>query len=412
MSSPLTRLPRVRPRADAVGLMVLGVALMVLGPVLGRREAIAVGVFLLVLVLAALAMTLVELALTRRAWERSWIGLAAPRAEGLHGLHPRLTPLTLTAHTRADVPAGRAGLEVHLPEPLRPDDGPSPRSRRLRRLWRTARAGGWTPLRGDALDLLPRWRGRYRLDAVRCRVTGPFGLWTARQRIAVPQEAELPVGPERHRLPADLDRVLVAQVADATGYRRTQRPDDVGLREHTAGDSLHRVHWGATARVGQLMVRAEEPEDRAPVQLVVDRSLGTGDRRTHVGQGGHEVATDDGLEAVVATAAEIESSLRAETDVHVDIVDHTGDRFDPAEAWTDIYGVAAGEDAPWTLRRDAVDGEAVMVLAVVGSSTPHPPAGPARRAAVVLVTAEAAADAEAWSAAGWTVLESLEGDRR
>ena len=411
MSSPLTRLPHVRPRADAVGLMVLGLALVVLGPVLGRREAIAVGVFLLVLALAALALTLVELAMTRRAWERSWIGLAAPRTEDLHGLHPRLSPLTLTAHTRADVPAGGAGLEVYLPESLRPDDGPSPRSRRLRRLWRTARAGGWTPLADSTLSLLPRWRGRYRLDGVRCRVTGPFGLWTARQRIVVPQEAELPIGPERRRLPSELDRVLVAQVADATGHRRTQRPDDVGLREHTAGDSLHRVHWGATARAGQLMVRAEEPEDRAPVQLVVDRTLGTGRRRTLVGQGGHEVTTDEGLEAVVSTAAAVESSLLAQTDVHVEIVDHTGDRFASAEAWTDLYGETGGKDA-WTLRRDAVDGEAVMLLAVVGAATAHPPAGPARRAAVVLVTEEAAAHAEAWTAAGWTVLKGVEGDGR
>lgn len=411
MSAPLTRLPRFRPRADAVGLMVLGVVLLVLGPVLGRREAIAVGLFLLILVLAALALTLVELVLTRRAWERSWIGLAAPRTEDLHGLHQRLEPLDLAVHTRGDSPSGGAGLEVHLPESLRPDDGPSPRSRRLRRLWRRARAGGWTPLRRSTLSLLPRWRGRYELDAVRCSVTGPFGLWTARQRISVPQEAELPVGPRRRPLPADLDRVLLAQVADATGHRRTQRPDDVGLREHTPGDSLHRVHWGATARSGQLMVRAEEPEDRAPVQLIVDRTLGHGERQEHVSPSGHAVSTDEGLEAVVATAAAIESSLRSQTDLHVDVVDHTGDRFDPAEAWTDIYGETSDDRDGWVLRRDAVDGDAVMLLAVVGAATPRLPAAPPRRAAVVLVTETAAAEADRWRAAGWNVLTSVGGDR-
>ncbi len=411
MSAPLTRLPRLRPRADAVGLMVLGTALLVLGPVLGRREAIAVGLFLLVLVLAALVLTLVELVLTRRAWERSWIGLAPPHTDDLHGLHERLRPLDLAVHTRGDSPSGGAGLEVLLPASLRPDDGPSPRSRRLRRLWRTARAGGWTPLHRSTLSLLPRWRGRYGLDAVRCRVTGPFGLWSARQRITVPKEAELPVGPRRRPLPADLDRVLMAQVADATGHRRTQRPDDVGLREHTPGDSMHRVHWGASARAGRLMVRAEEPEDRAPLQLIVDRTLGTGERRDLVSPSGHEVSTDDGLEAVVATAAAIESSLRAQTDLHVDVVDHTGDRFDPAEAWTDMYGEPSADGSAWALRRDAVDGEAVMILAVVGTVTPRPPAAPPRRAAVVLVTETAAAEAERWRAAGWNVLTSVGGDR-
>lgn len=411
MSAPLTRLPRIRPRADAVGLMLLGTALLVLGPVLGRREAIAVGLFLLVLVLAALALTLVELVLTRRAWERSWIGLAAPHTDDLHGLHERLRPLDLAVHTRGDSPSGGAGLEVHLPESLRPDDGPSPRSRRLRRLGRAARAGGWTPLHDSVLSLLPRWRGRYDLDAVRCRVTGPFGLWSARQRITVPQEAALPVGPRRRPLPADLDRVLLAQVADATGHRRTQRPDDVSLREHTPGDSLHRVHWGATARSGRLMVRAEEPEDRAPLQLIVDRTLGTGDRRDHVFPSGHEVSTDDGLETVVATAAAIESSLRAQTALHVDVVDHTGDRFDPAEAWTDMYGESSADGSAWALRRDAVDGEAVMLLAVVGAQTPRPPAAPPGRATVVLVTETAAAEGERWRAAGWNVLTSVGGDR-
>ena len=410
MSAPLTRLPRCRPRADAVGLMVLGTVLLALGPVLGRREAIAVGLFLLVLVVASLALTLVELVLTRRAWERSWIGLAAPRTDSLHGLHERLEPLDLTVHTRGDSPSGGAGLEVYLPESLRPDDDPSPRSRRLRRLWRPARTGGWTPLRGSALSLFPRWRGRYELNAVRCRVTGPFGLWSARQRIAVPQEAELPVGPRRRPLPADLDRVLMAQVARAIGYRRTQRPDDVGLREHTAGDALHRVHWGATARAGQLMVRAEEPEDRAPVQLLVDRTLGSGEPQRHVSPSGHEVSTDDALEAVVATAAAVENSLRSQTDLDVDVVDHTGDRFDPASAWTDMYG-AGREGAPWSLRRDAIDGAAVMLVAVVGASTPYPPAAPPQRGAVVLVTEAAAVEADRWRAAGWNVLTSTGGDR-
>ncbi|WAP51190.1 DUF58 domain-containing protein [Arthrobacter sp. ATA002] len=41
--------------------------------------------------------------------------------------------------------------------------------------------------------------------------------------------------------------------------RGSPSEDDVSTREYRPGDPMRRVHWAATARHGELMVRQEEP---------------------------------------------------------------------------------------------------------------------------------------------------------
>lgn len=393
----MTRL-RLRPRADAVGLLTLGTALTVLGPVLGRREALSLGLFLLVLALASLAATLLQLHRARRECERVWAGLTASRPTGPLGLHERLTPLTLTA-TAAPLLGDR--LDLELPEAFRPDDGRAPTS--AAPPGHDGRAGTrWVPLHGDGLTVTPRWRGRFTFDHARCRVVGPFGLWTAHRILDVPATAAVSIGPQHRRLPAGLVQTITAQVRTASGARRRQRPDDVSLREHSAGDSLHRVHWGATARSGRLMVRAEEPEERAPVRLLVDRGLTDGPRRELLLRSGRRIVTDEGLETVVATAAALQTALSAHDGTVVDVVDHTGERLDPALVWTDLVGLA--EDAEWSPHAVGAPAAELSVVAVVGASAARPPRAPREGACAVLATPQAAAQADRWRAAGWTVV--------
>jgi len=46
--------------------------------------------------------------------------------------------------------------------------------------------------------------------------------------------------------------------------------DDVAVREYRYGDSLHRVHWKATARRGELMVRREEQHRQSRATILLD----------------------------------------------------------------------------------------------------------------------------------------------
>lgn len=46
--------------------------------------------------------------------------------------------------------------------------------------------------------------------------------------------------------------------------------DDLSTREYRRGDALRRVHWRATARHGELMVRQEEPRSHAEARVILD----------------------------------------------------------------------------------------------------------------------------------------------
>jgi uncharacterized protein (DUF58 family) len=59
--------------------------------------------------------------------------------------------------------------------------------------------------------------------------------------------------------------------------RRGQGPEYLGIREYRSGDSMRHVHWGLTARHGQVMVREFEEEQTRRLAIVVDteRDRGT-----------------------------------------------------------------------------------------------------------------------------------------
>jgi len=56
--------------------------------------------------------------------------------------------------------------------------------------------------------------------------------------------------------------------------------DDLLPREHRAGDDMRRIHWRATARQGELMVRREEQAWHSSITVVLDDRA-----RAHHGDG-------------------------------------------------------------------------------------------------------------------------------
>src|SRR5687768_11942188 len=99
------------------------------------------------------------------------------------------------------------------------------------------------------------------------------------------------------------------------GSRRTisvHGEDDVSVREYRHGDDLRKVHWRATARTGELMVRLEERPWRAQATLLLDTrarahlvSPHTSTSSTVGGAAGDDRPPGDSLEWLVEAAASI-----------------------------------------------------------------------------------------------------------
>ncbi|CCH72172.1 putative membrane protein [Nostocoides australiense Ben110] len=114
-------------------------------------------------------------------------------------------------------------------------------------------------------------RGRHHLGPLGLRVKDPFDMTL---RLAVVRgTGELIVLPRIVSLSG-------TTVAGGLGNEGTiphmialHGEDDVSVREHREGDDLRRIHWPATARTGDLMVRQEDrPATRRIVLLLDDRA--------------------------------------------------------------------------------------------------------------------------------------------
>jgi uncharacterized protein (DUF58 family) len=161
-------------------------------------------------------------------------------------------------------------------------------------------------------------RGRHVLGPVRLRLVDPFGLV---ERSAVGADsAPLLVVPRVRPLgdggPAG------GQGGGGEGYRRTiavHGEDDVSTREYRHGDDLRKVHWRATARTGELMVRLEERpwraqatlllDTRARAHLVAPRRRTAGTDAQPIGPAGDDAPPVDSFEWVVEAAASIGTEL-------------------------------------------------------------------------------------------------------
>jgi uncharacterized protein (DUF58 family) len=120
-----------------------------------------------------------------------------------------------------------------------------------------------------AIDVVPGCRGVYPIRPPRLACGFPFGLWEASRPMAV--AAPLLVWPRT---------VPVGPVPEAPGHRPSDglatrdRPghwgDPMGVRPYRRGDPLRRVHWGLSARHGELIVREVQSVAVPRVRIVLD----------------------------------------------------------------------------------------------------------------------------------------------
>ncbi len=171
------------------------------------------------------------------------------------------------------------------------------------------RTEGMMPSGDDTVGLeyrlrTPR-RGVFDVGPLRISVTDPFGL--ARIDRVAGGARELVVTPRVTTLEPAVG--LLASV-DGTVHalQRRTRPnsDELIAREYRYGDPLRRVHWAATARRGELMVREEEQRGDPELRILLDTALGG--RASHPATGGPRDDAD-ALDPAFELGVELAASL-------------------------------------------------------------------------------------------------------
>ena len=132
--------------------------------------------------------------------------------------------------------------------------------------------GPWSsaalPAEGD-IEVLPERRGVLEEVVVELRSSAPLGLvpWRRIERSRLPHPVD--IGP----MPIDTEVQLRRGRVSGSGDTTTQgfAEDDVrGARDYVPGDPLRLIHWPATARTGELMVKELEAPARAGIAVIVD----------------------------------------------------------------------------------------------------------------------------------------------
>jgi len=139
-----------------------------------------------------------------------------------------------------------------------------------------------------------RVRGIYELGPLAVTATDPFGFFHVRRTfgdattvLVYPNATDLP---NFYIPPANLP-------GEGRFRRRTHNvtPNVAGVRPYEPGDSYNRIHWPATARTGEPMVKQFELDPASDIWIVLDLQ-----QSEHVGEG------EDGTEeAAVRIAASI-----------------------------------------------------------------------------------------------------------
>jgi uncharacterized protein (DUF58 family) len=117
--------------------------------------------------------------------------------------------------------------------------------------------------------LNPPRRGIFEVGPLVVEVSDPFRL--ARSEIVVGGFHKLVVTPRAVELPVTGQSVAADDGSARARLRRnTSADDELTTREYRQGDPLRRIHWKATARHGELMVRLEEQRSHAQACILVE----------------------------------------------------------------------------------------------------------------------------------------------
>lgn len=238
-----------RPRGWA--LLAAGLLALLGAQVLGRRDLLTLGIFLLLLPVLAGAI----------------LRLLRPEFSIVRTFSPELVETGTTTTVGLNVRGSRPGggrVEMHEKLPAR--FGPAPAF-----MYPSRMSGGGASR--YAYHLVSAQRGQFRIGPASAEFSDPFNLTILRQDVDA--GTLLTVSPAAVELGAGaLTGGLGLDGMAATRQRANPSEDDVMTREYRHGDPLRRVHWPATARHGQLMVRQEESVTTPEATVVLDQRTG------------------------------------------------------------------------------------------------------------------------------------------
>lgn len=117
-------------------------------------------------------------------------------------------------------------------------------------------------------ELVAPRRGIFEVGPMSVVLTDPFAL--ARGEVTVSGTDSLVVTPRIATLGDNGLAILASDGSSMLMRRAIGGEDDLSTREYRTGDAFRRVHWRATARHGELMVRHEEPRSHAEARVILD----------------------------------------------------------------------------------------------------------------------------------------------
>ena len=272
--------------------LILGVLCLVIGYTAGCREILVVaGVALLLVAVGAII-----------------VRIRKPRFEIIRLFSPPV--VSAGGATRVTVRVRNVGSSASTPllwndaipwtQPMAPHELPAiPIGSAARRM------------KAVEYELRPYRRGLYPIGPFVVEYEDPFGMVNsvlavgeADRLVVVPEVVDLPTGG-----PTLADGEGTAQLVQR---RVTGNDDDLTTREYRPGDALRRVHWRASARHGELMVRQEEHRSHPDARILIDtRQGGYPDAEPDQGDSWSPTAHSEGFEWVVRMAASLGTHLEA-----------------------------------------------------------------------------------------------------
>jgi uncharacterized protein (DUF58 family) len=236
-------------RGWIVGLS--GVALIILGTILGVRALQQLGVGLAILLLSAVVVVRVgkhDVGLTRTVVpERTSSG------------QPVSVSLTLTNRGRGAAPLML--LEDNLPPQL---------PGRARFALHGIEAGG---SRAVSFGLRPARRGRFYIGPLEIAFVDPFGLANIRNRGDEITSFLVYPAIEPLALPRDLGRQQSLVVSALRRPSAAQGEEFYTLREYVQGDDLRKIHWASTAKRRTYIIRQEETPWHTRATILLDDGM-------------------------------------------------------------------------------------------------------------------------------------------
>ncbi len=161
-------------------------------------------------------------------------------------------------------------------------------------------------------QLTAQRRGRFVLGPPQVRLGDPFGTWEDNRTLPVVSEVlVVPTVVALQGSPTSGGSLSAPSGRAAQG--NVGGDPDVGVRQYQRGDDIRTVHWRATARHDDLMVRLTEPVSHGGATVLLDHRSGA-----HSGSG-----ADSSLEIAVSLAASVTLHLLGD-DNHVRLIAQNG----------------------------------------------------------------------------------------